>query len=110
VARLVLWLEIKVSTFLPSFRCGRFIFSILIMSSGQSISTAFREHLEDLQAGGRPTAITFRAESGALSTILARITSIYCEEGQVHLRTDNGLSIAVDRVEEAGGMRRQHWT
>lgn len=79
------------------------------MSSGQHISTAFREHLEDLQAAGRPTAITFRAENGALSTILARITSIYNEEGRVHLRTDNGLSIPVERVVEAGGMRGQHW-
>lgn len=79
------------------------------MSSGQSISTAFREHLEDLQAAGRPTAITFRAESGALSTILARILSIYSEDGRVHLRTDNGLAIPVDRVVEAGGMRSQHW-
>ena len=79
------------------------------MSSGPSISAAFREHLEDLQAAGRPTAITFRADSGALSTILARIVSIYSEEGRTCLRTDNGLSIAVDRVVEAGGMRSQHW-
>lgn len=79
------------------------------MSSGQPIPTAFREHLEDLQAMGRPTAITFRADSGALSTILARIVSIYNEEGRTHLRTDNGLSIPVERVVEAGGMRAQHW-
>jgi hypothetical protein len=80
------------------------------MSSNQPISSAFREHLEDLQAAGRPCAITFRAENGALSTILARIVSIYTEEGRVHLRTDNGHQIPVERVEEAGGMRRQHWS
>ena len=79
------------------------------MSGGQSISAAFREHLEDLQAAGRPTAITFRAESGAVSTILARIISISSEEGRTHLRTDNGLSIPVDRVVEVGGMRSEHW-
>jgi hypothetical protein len=78
------------------------------MDKRPAISTAFREHLEDLQALGRPCAITFLAESGALSTILAKIVSIYTDEGRGYLRTDNGLSIPLDRVVEAGGMRGQH--
>jgi hypothetical protein len=75
------------------------------MDSSQKIPPQFREHLEDLQAIGRACAITFRAENGALSTILAKILSIYSEDGKSYLRTDNGLSIPLERVEEAGGMR-----
>ena len=78
------------------------------MEHQPKISPQFREHLEDLQALGRPCAITFRAENGALSTILAKIVSIYNDEGKSYLRTDNGLAIPVERVEEAGGMRARN--
>jgi hypothetical protein len=78
------------------------------MDHQSKISPQFREHLEDLQALGRPCAITFRAENGAISTILAKITSIYNEEGKSYLRTDNGFVIPLERVEEAGGMRARN--
>ena len=80
------------------------------MDSQQKIPARFLEHLEDLQAMGRACAITFRAENGALSTILAKILSLYSEGGKSYLRTDNGLSIPLERVEEAGGMRARNLT
>jgi hypothetical protein len=60
------------------------------MDSSQKIPPQFREHLEDLQAIGRACA---------------KILSIYSEDGKSYLRTDNGLNIPLERVEEAGGMR-----
>lgn len=99
---------LKERGFPPAFPTSWAIFIIETMNQQPQIPARFREHLEDLQALGRPCAITFRAESGALSTILAKIVSIYNDEGKSYLRTDNGLAIPVERVEEAGGMRARN--
>jgi hypothetical protein len=70
----------------------------------------FYEGLELLASLHRPVNIVFRSENGARTIIRDRIASLFVQEGQEGqegqecLRTDGGLVIGLDRLEEVDGL------
>jgi hypothetical protein len=64
----------------------------------------FYEGLELLASLHRPVNIVFRSENGARTIIRDRIASLFVQEGQECLRTDGGLVIGLDRLEEVDGL------
>ena len=78
------------------------------MSKNQ-IPQSFIEELEVLAAMGKLCSVKFKSEGGRLTSMEAKISKVYEEEGQWYLLTDSAIRMSLQWIEEVDGMKKEHF-